>query len=38
MWEEVAAAVEERLAAVSIAELAERQAEIDYSGAAMYQI
>lgn len=38
MWEEVAVAVEERLASVSIAELAERQAEIDYAGAAMYQI
>jgi Rrf2 family protein len=38
MWEEVAAAVEERLAAVSIAALAEKQAMIERAGAAMYQI
>jgi Rrf2 family protein len=38
MWEEVAAAVEERLAAVSIAALAEEQAMIERAGAAMYQI
>jgi Rrf2 family protein len=38
MWEQVAAAIEEHLAAVSIAELAERQAQIDRAGAAMYQI